>query len=203
MGEAEYDSVADVVSRRIVTVPNALSASRLVLIPVFIWVALVPENDLLAFVLLASSAVTDWLDGVIARRFNMISRVGQLLDPIADRLFVISTIVVLALRDIVPWWLVLVLVARDVLLFFVQLYVHRRGLDPLPVHYVGKVATACLMYGMPLLFLTTGEGPVTDVTLPLAWAFIIWGTAIYWWSAVLYVEQASAVLHGRRLESHA
>ncbi len=138
MSDARGESAVPTVSHRVVTIPNALSALRLLLIPLFIWVALGPENDLAAFGLLAFSAVTDWLDGVIARRFNMVSRVGQLLDPIADRLFVVSTIVVLALRDIVPWWLVLVLVARDVVLFFVQLYVHRRGVEPLPVHYVGK-----------------------------------------------------------------
>jgi cardiolipin synthase len=191
------------VSNRVLTIPNALSALRLLIIPVFVWVALGPENDVLAFGLLAASAVTDWLDGVIARRFHMVSRVGQLLDPIADRLFVVSTLVVLAVRDLVPWWLVAILVARDVLLFFVQLYVHRRGVDPLPVHYVGKAATACLLYGMPLLFLSTGDGVVADVAAPVAWAFVIWGTGIYWWSAVLYAEQASAVLHGRRLEPSA
>lgn len=203
MGESEREPGDVDVSHRVFTIPNALSALRLILIPVFIWAALGPENDPLAFGLLAVSALTDWLDGVIARRFDMISRVGQILDPIADRLFVVTTMVVLALRDLVPWWLVVILVARDVLLFFVQLYVHRRGLEPLPVHYVGKVATACLMYGMPLLFLTTGAGAVADVALPLAWAFIIWGAAIYWWSAVLYVEQASAALQGRRLELNA
>lgn len=202
MSEAPYESADPAVSHRIVTIPNALSALRLVLIPLFVWVALGPENDLAAFGLLAVSAVTDWLDGVIARRFNMVSRVGQLLDPIADRLFIVSTIVVLALRDMMPWWLVVTLVARDVVLFFVQLFVHRRGVEPLPVHYVGKVATACLMYGMPLLFLTTGGGQVSEVAMPVAWAFIVWGTAIYWWSAVLYIEQASAVLQGRRLDSN-
>ena len=119
-----------------------------------------------AFALLAFSSVTDWLDGVIARRFHMVSRVGQLLDPIADRLFVASTIIVLAVREIVPWWLVVALLARDVVMFFVQLYVHRRGVEPLPVHYVGKAATACLLFGMPLLFLSTGDGLVADVAEP-------------------------------------
>ncbi len=194
------ETESELVSNRILTIPNVLSALRLLIIPVFIWVALGPENDTLAFGLLAISAITDWLDGVIARRFHMVSRVGQLLDPIADRLFVVSTLVVLALREIVPWWLVLVLVARDVALFFIQLYVHRRGVEPLPVHYVGKAATACLLYGMPLLFLSTGDGTVSAVAEPLGWAFIVWGTGIYWWSAVLYAEQASAVLQGRRLE---
>lgn len=194
------ESAPGEVSNRILTIPNLLSFLRLLLIPVFIWVALGPEDDSLAFWLLAFSAVTDWLDGIIARRFDMVSRVGQLLDPIADRLFVASTIIVLALREIVPWWLVIVLLARDVVMFFVQLYVHRQGVEPLPVHYVGKAATACLLYGMPLLFLTTGDGLVADLSTPVAWAFVIWGTCIYWWSAVLYAEQASAVLQGRRLE---
>jgi cardiolipin synthase len=190
----------EVVSDQILTIPNILSFLRLLLIPVFIWVALGPEADALAFGLLALSAFTDWLDGFIARRFNMVSRVGQLLDPIADRLFVASTIIVLAVREIVPWWLVLALLARDAVMFVVQLYVHRRGIEPLPVHYVGKAATACLLYGMPTLFLTTGDGLVAVLTTPIAWAFVIWGTCIYWWSAVLYMEQASAVIQGRRLE---
>lgn len=188
------------VSDRIVTVPNLLSVLRLLLIPVFVWVALGPEADRWAFAILAVSAVTDWLDGVIARRFHSVSRVGQLLDPIADRLFVASTIIVLALRDIVPWWLVAALLLRDVFMGVVQLIVHRRGLEPLPVHYVGKAATLCLLYGMPLLFLTTSDDLVSDIATPLAWAFVIWGTGIYWWSAVLYAEQASAVINGRRLE---
>lgn len=194
------ETVPDDFSDRIFTIPNALSCLRLLLIPVFIWVALGPENDQLAFAVLAFSAITDWLDGAIARRFHMTSRVGQLLDPIADRLFVASTLIVLAIREIAPWWLVFVLLARDVVMFFVQLYVHRRGVAPLPVHYVGKTATACLLYGMPTLFLTTGDGVVADIATPVAWAFVIWGTCVYWWSAVLYGEQASAVIQGRRLE---
>ncbi|MCZ3386363.1 MAG: CDP-alcohol phosphatidyltransferase family protein [Actinomycetia bacterium] len=195
-----WDAGQEEVSNRVITIPNLLSLLRLLLIPVFIWVALGPENDLLAFGLLALTSFTDWLDGFIARRFHMESRVGQLLDPIADRLFVTSTVIVLAVREIVPWWLVIALLARDSVMFVVQLYVHRRGHEPLPVHYVGKAATACLLYGMPTLFLTTGGGIVADITAPIAWAFVIWGTGIYWWSAVLYAEQASAVSKGRRLE---
>jgi cardiolipin synthase len=199
-GGAVVTPESDEVSDRILTIPNLLSLMRLLLIPLFVWVALGPEADRWAFAILAVSAVTDWLDGVIARRYHLVSRVGQLLDPIADRLFVASTVVVLAIRDIVPWWVVVLLVLRDVFMGGVQLVVHRRGLDPLPVHYVGKAATLCLLYGMPLLFLTTSDDPISDVAKPLAWAFVLWGLGIYWWSAVLYAEQASAVLGGRRLE---
>ncbi|HEX5017194.1 MAG TPA: CDP-alcohol phosphatidyltransferase family protein [Actinomycetes bacterium] len=188
------------VSHQILTIPNILSMLRLLLIPLFIWLALGPEEDVWAFLILAVSSITDWLDGVIARRYNMISRFGQLLDPVADRLFVISTIVVLAIRDLMPWWLVGVLVLRDLFMGAIQLYVHRRGIEPLPVHYVGKAATLCLLYGLPLLLLTTGDGAVADVVLPISWAFIVWGTGIYWWSAILYAEQASAVIQGRRMD---
>lgn len=188
------------VSSDVLTIPNVLSMARLALIPVFFWVALGLEADGWAFAILAISSVTDWLDGVIARRFNMISRFGQLLDPVADRLFVVSTILVLAVREIVPWWLVALLVLRDVVMGLIQLVVNRRGVPPLPVHYVGKAATLCLMYGMPILFLTTGDDALSDVATPLAWAFIIWGSGIYWWSVILYAEQAHAVLQGRRLD---
>ena len=191
------------VSDRILTVPNALTLLRLLLIPLFVWLALGPESDRWAFAVLAVSSVTDWLDGMIARRYHAISRVGQLLDPVADRLFVGSTLIVLALRDIVPWWLVALLVLRDVFMGGVQLWVHRRGMEPLPVHYVGKAATLCLLYGMPLLFLTTGDDLLADVAAPVAWAFVIWGAGIYWWSAVLYAEQAAAVVSGRRWEVNA
>ena len=188
------------VSNRVLTIPNVLSALRLLLIPVFIWLALGPEEDGWAFVVLVVSSVTDWLDGVIARRFHMMSRLGQVLDPIADRLFVITTMIVLAIRDLVPWWLVVLLVLRDLVMGVIQLWLNRRGIAPLPVHYVGKAATLGLLYGMPLLLLTTGSGTLADVVKPIAWAFIIWGTGIYWWSAVLYAEQASAAVHGRRLD---
>ena len=180
---------SDEVSNQILTIPNVLSMLRLLLIPVFVWLALGPEADGWAFAVLVISSITDWLDGVIARRFHMVSRLGQVLDPIADRLFVITTMIVLALRDLVPWWLVAILILRDVVMGAIQLSLNRKGIAPLPVHYVGKAATLCLLYGMPFLF-TTGGGALADVVKPITWAFIIWGTGIYWWSAVLYAEQA-------------
>ena len=195
----EDEGTSGVVSDRILTIPNVLSFLRLLLIPLFVWLALVPEADWWAFGILALSSVTDWLDGVIARRFDMMSRLGQVLDPVADRLFVVCTIGVLAIREIVPWWLVIVLVARDVFMFVIQLRLKQLHLPLLPVHYVGKAATLCLLYGLPLLLLTDGTDTVADVIRPIAWAFTLWGLGIYWWSAILYAEQAHAVRHGRRL----
>jgi cardiolipin synthase len=191
------------ISDRIVTVPNALSLLRLLLIPVFVWLALGPEADGWAFVILVVSSVTDWLDGQIARRYHLASRVGQVLDPIADRLFVLTTIIVLALREIVPWWLVAAMVTRDLFMVLVQWAMRRHELPLLPVHYVGKAATVCLLFGLTTLILTAGDGAIADVARPIAWAFTLWGLAIYWWSAVLYAEQAHAIITGRRAETAA
>jgi len=76
----------------------------------------------------------------------------------------------------------------------------RHQLPPIPVHYVGKAATVFLLFALPLWMLTTGEGAIVDVARPLAWACGLWGLAIYWWSAVLYAEQAHAIVNGRRSE---
>ena len=125
---------------------------------------------------------------------------GQLLDPIADRLYVVSTVLVLAIRDVVPWWLVVALVARDGFMLGVQIVMRRHQLSPIPVHYVGKAATVCLLFALPTWMLTTGEGTLADVARPIAWAFGLWGLAIYWWSAFLYAEQAHAIVNGRRTQ---
>ena len=187
-------------SSRVVTLPNVLSFLRLLMVPLFVWLALVPEADGWAVIVLVVSGFTDWLDGHIARRWNQMSRVGELLDPIADRLFVLSALAVLGIREIVPWWLVAALVARDAFMLVLQATLKARGFQPLPVHYLGKAATACLLYALPMLLLTDGSGTAAEVIRPVAWAFTWWGAALYWWAAVLYAEQASALVAGRRVE---
>jgi cardiolipin synthase len=188
----------DEVSDRILTIPNLLSFLRLLGVPLFLWLILVPEADTAAFVLLALSGVTDWADGVIARATGSTSRLGQLLDPLADRLYIVATLVGLALRSIIPWWLVVVIVARDLILAVVLALLKRRGITGLPVHYLGKAATFCLMWGFPILLLGTGATgtsfTVADVARDLGWAFAIWGTALYWWAGLLYLEQARRIL---------
>jgi len=182
---------------RIVTIPNLLSALRLLLVPVFVWLALVPHADLAAIAVLVVSGITDWLDGLLARTLHQQSRLGQILDPIADRLFIVAAVVVLALRDIVPWWLIAVILARDLLMVVVQARVRRHGWSVVPVNLVGKAATLCLLYALPLLLVA--DSTWTAVLRPLAWAFTWWGIGLYWWSAVLYGWQSGAVLQGRDL----
>ena len=189
----------EVQTDRILTIPNALSFARLLGVPVFLWLILGPHADGWAIVLLLVSGFTDYLDGKIARATGTISRLGQLLDPLADRLYIAATLLGLAIRGFVPWWLVVLLLSRDLVLAVVLVLLKRRGITGLPVHFLGKAATFNLLYAFPLLLLgdgATGTGvTVADVARIVGWAFAIWGTALYWWAGVLYVEQARRILN--------
>jgi cardiolipin synthase len=188
------------VSDRVVTLPNALSVLRLVGVPFFLWLVL-NEHDAAAVIVLMVSGFTDWLDGKIARRWNQMSRVGQLLDPAADRLYILATLIGLTVRDVVPLWLTLVLVGRDVLLAPTIPVLKRYGYGPLPVHFLGKAATFNLLAGFPLLLLGEGDSTVSQVAHAFGWAFAIWGTALYWWAGVLYVLQFRQVVSAARRET--
>ncbi len=188
----------EVQTDRVLTVPNILSALRLLGVPLFLWLILVPEADWLAIVVLAVAGFTDWLDGYLARKWHQISRVGQLLDPVADRLYILATLIGLLLRGIVPLWFVILLVSRDLIMSVVLAVLKRRGVTGLPVHFLGKAATFCLLYAFPLLLLGDGSGPVADIAKIVGWAFAVWGTALYWWAAVLYVGQARRIMAATR-----
>jgi cardiolipin synthase len=178
---------------RVLTVPNALSALRLLGVPVFLWLIL-EHHDGWALALLMVSGFTDYLDGKIARRFGLISPLGKLLDPAADRLYILATLLGLAFRDVVPWWLVVVLLGREAFIAALLPLLRSRGYTALPVHFLGKAATFCLLYAFPLLLLGQFHGTVGDVAQPVGWAFTYWGTALYWVAGVLYAVQTRQVL---------
>jgi len=176
-------------SDRVLTWPNALSGLRLLLVPVFLWLILIDQN-LVAFAVLAFSSFTDWLDGFLARKLNQMSRLGQLLDPAADRLFILASLIGLAMTDKVPWWLVVSVVARDLLLFFTLPFLAQVGHGPLPVNYTGKAGTFALLYAFPLLLLPEVLPEQAGVIVyPIAWAFAFWGIWLYWWTCGLYLRQ--------------
>ena len=172
------------------TVPNALSVLRLLGIPLFLWLALGPKDDGWAVVVLGVGGLTDYLDGKIARRFNLTSRLGELLDPAADRLYILATLVGLVLRHILPLWLAIVIVGRDVVLSGALVVLRRHGYAPFTVHYLGKAATFCLLYAFPLLLLGAHTGTWADLARPIAWGFTIWGTGLYLWAGAVYLRQA-------------
>jgi cardiolipin synthase (CMP-forming) len=181
-------------SDKIITIPNVLSFLRLLGIPVFVWLIVVEHAYEWAFVLLAVSSFTDYLDGKIARATGQITRLGQLLDPLADRLYIAAAIISFAVVGIIPWWLLVVLLGRDLLMAIVILVLQRRGIIGLPVHFLGKAATFCLLNGFPLLLLGESSGWVGDLARVAGWAFTLWGTGLYWYAAVLYIEQARRIL---------
>ena len=189
----DRDDGPEVVVDRVVTIPNALSLLRLVLVPVFFWLILDGHEGWALAVLMVSGA-SDYFDGTLARRWGQVSRVGQLLDPAADRLYIFSTLLGLGIRDVIPWWLVAVLVARDGLVALTIPVLARHGYGPLPVHFLGKAATFNLLYAFPLLLLAEVGGGVGTVVRPVAWAFAWWGIALYWWAGWLYVRQTAAVV---------
>jgi cardiolipin synthase len=175
---------------RLLTVPNVLSLLRLAGVPLFLWLLLGPQYDLLAMLVLALSGITDWLDGKLARLLNQSSRLGELLDPAVDRLYTLTTLLAFGMRDILPWWVIGVLIGRDVVLSLTLPILRHHGYGPLPVHYLGKAATLCLLYAFPFLLLAENvQGWLQAVAQAFAVAFTVWGGALYLWSGVLYLVQ--------------
>jgi cardiolipin synthase (CMP-forming) len=179
------------------TLPNAVSALRLLGVPLFLWLVLGPEADVLAVLLLMVSGFTDWLDGYLARRLNQMSKLGEILDPVADRLYILAVVIGLAMRDIIPWWVALILPARDAFLWCLVPFLRTRGYSALPVHFLGKAATFNLLYAFPLLFIGDGTGTVATLGKMFGWAFAIWGIGLYWWAGLLYAWQVRKLLADR------
>jgi cardiolipin synthase len=179
---------------RVWTLPNLLSAIRLAGVPVFLWLVLGPEWDGWALALLMVSGFTDWLDGYLARKLDQRSTLGEILDPVADRLYILAVVVGLALREIIPWWLAVALPLRDALLWLLVPFLRTRGYSSLPVHFLGKAATANLLYAFPLLLLGDGEGTIAELAQVFGWAFAFWGIGLYWWAGILYAWQVRKLL---------
>jgi cardiolipin synthase len=180
---------------RVLTVPNVLSVIRLVLVPVFLYLLLVADATGWAVAILMFSGASDWADGKIARLFdNQSSRLGELLDPAVDRIYMVVVPVSLALAHVIPWWVVVLLLGRDVVLAGTLPLLRSRGLSALPVTYIGKAATFALMSGLPLVLLGQFDGQWSRVVLAIGWGFLIWGMAMYLWSGVLYLIQVAMVM---------
>jgi cardiolipin synthase (CMP-forming) len=188
---------------RVVTIPNAISLARLAGVPVFLWLVLgvrTQAGDWWALGLLAVASLSDWLDGKLARALNQQSQLGEVLDPAADRLYIVATIIALAIRAIIGWWLVILLAARELTLAIALLRLRRAGYGPLKVSFAGKAATLNLLYAFPLLFLGAHSTSYADIARIFGWAFALWGTALYWWAAALYLQQTRRLLAADRAE---
>jgi cardiolipin synthase len=200
-GEVTTPQVPVYDTDRVWTLPNVLSLVRLLGVPVFLWLVLGPRADGLAVLVLVVAGFTDWLDGQLARAWHQRSRLGQMLDPMADRFYILATLIGLAIREIIPWWLVVLLVARDCVIALLVPVLRTRGYSSLPVHFLGKAATFSLLYAFPLVLLGAGESDLALVARVVGWAFAIWGTGLYWWAGWLYLAQTYKLLRSTpRLE---
>ncbi len=188
-------------ARGILTVPNLFTFLRLAGVPLFLYLALGPQADGWAVLVLALGGTSDWVDGFLARRLGQVSRLGELLDPLADRLYIVATVVALTLREVVPVWFTGALLAREALLGVCLLVLRRYGYGPPPVHYVGKTATFILLLALPTMLLAHAV-PSTDWwSYPAGWALGWWGLVLYWVAAIFYVIQVAGVVRGGRAEA--
>jgi CDP-diacylglycerol--glycerol-3-phosphate 3-phosphatidyltransferase len=181
-------------SDRVLTVPNVLSVLRLILIVVFVYLLLGTHAYGWAVAILMISGASDWLDGKLARLLNQYSRLGELLDPAVDRLYMVVIPISFAIAGLVPWWIIAVLIVRDGLLAAMLPILRSRGLSALPVTYIGKAATFALMSAFPLVLLGQWDALWSRVIGDIGWAFLIWGIGMYLWAFVLYVIQLVLVI---------
>ena len=183
---------------RILTVPNLVSLLRFAGVPLFLWLILGAHADGWAVVVLAVGGTTDWVDGFLARRLHQVSRFGELFDPLVDRLYIVATLVALVIRDVVPVWFVVVLIAREVFMAGCLLVLRRYGYGALPVHYLGKSATFILLFALPTLLLAHVNAGAAGWAYPCGWALAWWGLALYWIAAGMYFVQIVGVVRAPR-----
>lgn len=172
-----------------INIPNALSVLRLLGIPVFIFFALVREQDVIAITILAIAGVTDYLDGKLARAWNQTSDLGAMLDPVADRIYILATLIVLYQREAINLWVILVLLFRDAILALMTLVLKVRGLKLMEVTYLGKAATFNLLYAFPLLLLATHQSVAGEIAFAIGWGFALWGIALYLYTGLIYFQK--------------
>jgi cardiolipin synthase (CMP-forming) len=183
---------------RVLTWPNLISFVRLLGVPLFLYLFLVARADAAAIVVLAVGGTSDWVDGWIARRLGQVSRLGELLDPLADRLYILATLVAFTAREVVPWQFTVALLAREVLLLGALAVLRRHGHGPPPVHYVGKTATFLLLAAFPILLLAAAVPTAGPVAGAVGWALAWWGLVLYWVAGALYVIQARQLVRAVR-----
>jgi cardiolipin synthase len=185
---------------RILTVPNVISFARLLGVPLFLYLLLVAEADGAAVAVLAIGGTSDWVDGYVARRLQQVSRLGELLDPLADRLYILATLVAFTIRDVVPWQFTAALLAREAVLLVPLAVLRRYGYGPPPVHYLGKTATFVLLAAFPLLLLAVAAPATAVVAGAVGWGLAWWGLVLYWIAGGLYVAQTARLVGAARRE---
>lgn len=183
---------------RVLTIPNLISFARLLGVPLFLYLFLGADLVGAAVAVLAIGGTTDWVDGYLARRLGQVSRLGELLDPLADRLYILATLIAFTLQGVVPWVFTGALLLREAVLLVTLLVLRRYGYGPPPVHYVGKTATFILLMAFPMLLLARASSAAAPIAGPSGWALAWWGLVLYWVAGVFYLIQFTSTIRAAR-----
>ena len=175
--------------RTILTIPNGLTALRALGIPLFLWLFLSQHIPGWSFAVLAIGAFTDYADGKVARALKQESALGAAMDPTIDRAYIAATVIALAIRNYIPWWVVMTLILRDIWVGLALIYKKRKSGEIFTVTFLGKAATFNLLYAFPLLLLQSDRGPGRFAHI-LGWSFAIWGIGLYLVTALDYTREA-------------
>jgi len=170
----------------LLNIPNALTALRALGVPVFLYLFLVAEEPVASFVVIALGGITDYLDGKVARALNQTSDFGAKFDPTVDRLYIAAVIIALAIKDYLPWSLVVAIIARDLILFLVIIYQKLLGIPFFEVSFLGKAATFNLLYAFPFLLLEE-VAVIGPWCFAAGWSFAIWGISLYFYTGIQYL----------------
>lgn len=183
---------------RILTVPNLVTVIRLACLPLFVWLLLGVGNRWGAGLLLGVLGATDWVDGWIARRWNQVSTAGKILDPVADRLLFLVTIVAIVIDDAAPLWFCVAVLARELVISLATLLLAAFGARRIDVTWYGKAGTFALMFAFPAFLWSGSSWRLDGLFGVLAWGFAIPGLVLSYWAAVLYVPLAARALREGR-----
>ncbi|WP_370326081.1 CDP-alcohol phosphatidyltransferase family protein [Euzebya sp.] len=186
-----------VVHDRVWTVANGITFVRLLGLPLFVWLVIAPEAYGLAFLTLVVVGTTDWIDGYVARRFDQVTRLGKLIDPLIDRALLATAGLTMAAVGILPWWVIGLIVARDVVLLGAAVALFG-GTSAIAVSRLGKFATACLLIGVPGLMLGYMDWGGAAAWGVVGWVFTTVGLLTYYAAGVSYARTAWALLRARR-----
>ena len=171
------------------TIPNLLTMARALGIPVFLYLVLEREEMGLAILTLVVAGATDYFDGKLARAWNQESRLGELMDPAVDRLYIISVLIAMFATQVVPLWVLALIAGRDILLGLLLIVMKSKAIPPFKVTYLGKAATFNLLYALPLLLLTDStSGSISDAAYIFGWGFAGWGIGLYLLTGLSYAR---------------
>lgn len=170
---------------RVLTFPNVISFARILAVPYFVWLLLGADNLIGAGLLLLVIGSTDWLDGYLARRYAQVSKLGKMLDPIADRLAIVAAVIAGGIAGILPGWLVVGLLVRESIVALLAVWLLLVHHDTIAVRWIGKLATL-LLYGAIPAYYVAAAGFLDWVLRPLAGLAAVVGLGFYWAVAVLY-----------------